>query len=112
YVDRIPPEHRGNQEFIVPGNDPCFLANRVSFFFNFVGPSSIIDTTCSSAYVALDTACDSLQKGDCDYAMVGGVSLFLNPWRDGETTATPFETPAAEIFSFSNRAEGYRTSEG
>ncbi|MDX7998711.1 SDR family NAD(P)-dependent oxidoreductase [Xenorhabdus sp. Reich] len=112
YVNRIPDEHRGSQEFIVPGNDPCFLANRVSFFFNFTGPSIVVDTTCSSAFVALDTACQALESGDCDYAIVGGVSLFLNPWKKGETTATPFETSAEGIHSFSEKASGYRTSEG
>ncbi len=112
YVNRIPEEHRDNQEFIVPGNDPCFLANRVSFFFNFTGPSTVIDTTCSSVYVALDSACKSLQNGECDYAIVGGVSLFLDPWNDGETSATPFETSDSDVFSFSSKAAGYRTSEG
>ncbi|QTL38545.1 SDR family NAD(P)-dependent oxidoreductase [Xenorhabdus budapestensis] len=112
YVDRIPDEHKGSQEFIVPGNDPCFLANRISFFFNFNGPSIVVDTTCSSAFVALDMACQALEAGDCDYAIVGGVSLFLNPWKAGETTATPFETGGENIHSFSEKASGYRTSEG
>ncbi|TDB49380.1 SDR family NAD(P)-dependent oxidoreductase [Photorhabdus luminescens] len=112
YVDRIPDEHKGSQEFVVPGNDPCFLANRVSFFFNFIGPSIVVDTTCSSAFVALDMACQALESGDCDYAIVGGVSLFLNPWKEGETTATPFETGGKDIHSFAGKASGYRTSEG
>jgi len=112
YLNRIPDAHLGSQEFIVPGNDPCFLANRVSFFFNFVGPSTVVDTTCSSAFVALDTACQALESGDCDYAIVGGVSLFLNPWKEGEVTATPFETAEPDIHSFSDKASGYRTSEG
>ncbi|WP_426576121.1 SDR family NAD(P)-dependent oxidoreductase [Xenorhabdus stockiae] len=112
YVDRIPDEHKESQEFIVPGNDPCFLANRVSFFFNFHGPSIVVDTTCSSAFVALDMACQALEDGDCDYAIVGGISLFLNPWKAGETTATPFETSGEDIHSFSEKASGYRTSEG
>ncbi|WP_340621269.1 SDR family NAD(P)-dependent oxidoreductase [Xenorhabdus siamensis] len=112
YVDRIPDEHKESQEFIVPGNDPCFLANRVSFFFNFNGPSIVVDTTCSSAFVALDMACQALEDGDCDYAIVGGVSLFLTPWKAGETTATPFETSGEDIHSFSEKASGYRTSEG
>ncbi|MDE9545748.1 beta-ketoacyl synthase N-terminal-like domain-containing protein, partial [Xenorhabdus bovienii] len=60
----------------------------------------------------LDTACQALESGDCDYAIVGGVSLFLNPWKKGETTATPFETSAEGIHSFSEKASGYRTSEG
>ncbi|WP_166288065.1 SDR family NAD(P)-dependent oxidoreductase [Photorhabdus stackebrandtii] len=112
YVDRIPDEHKGSQEFVVPGNDPCFLANRVSFLFNFIGPSIVVDTTCSSAFVALDMACQAFDSGDCDYAIVGGVSLFLNPWKEGETTATPFETGGKDIHSFSGKASGYKTSEG
>ncbi|CDL86297.1 hypothetical protein XCR1_2970007 [Xenorhabdus cabanillasii JM26] len=56
--------------------------------------------------------CQALEAGDCDYAIVGGVSLFLNPWKAEETTATPFETGGEDMHSFSEKASGYRTSEG
>lgn len=39
------------------------LANRISWFFNFNGPSVMVDTACSSSLVALDQACQALRNG-------------------------------------------------
>jgi len=55
------------------------IANRVSYFFNFQGPSIAIDTMCSSALVAVHMACDSLLKGECKIAVAGGVNLTIHP---------------------------------
>ncbi|MCY1033270.1 amino acid adenylation domain-containing protein [Corallococcus sp. BB11-1] len=112
YVKRIPAGMMRSQEFIVPGNAPSFLANRLSALFDLHGPSMVFDATCSGTYVALHHACQALESGACDYALVAAVTLFLDPWRDGETSATPFESPLGEVASFSREAKGYRTSEG
>ena len=40
------------------------LANRLSWFFNFVGPSVNLDSACSSSLMALDLACQGLRNGD------------------------------------------------
>ncbi|WP_256703099.1 beta-ketoacyl synthase N-terminal-like domain-containing protein, partial [Burkholderia ubonensis] len=55
------------------------IANRVSHFFNFEGPSIAIDTMCSSAMMALHLACRDLQQGECALAVAGGVNLTLSP---------------------------------
>lgn len=46
------------------GTAHAILANRVSWFFNFLGPSIHIDTACSGSMVAIDLACGSLCNGD------------------------------------------------
>ncbi|KAI3379107.1 hypothetical protein SNEBB_007999 [Seison nebaliae] len=53
----------------------CMFANRVSFFFDFNGPSYMIDTACSSSMMAVDQAMMALRTGICDSAIVAGVSL-------------------------------------
>ena len=38
-------------------------ANRVSYIFNFTGPSLSLDCACSSSLVALHLACQSIKQG-------------------------------------------------
>ena len=42
------------------------LANRISWFFNFTGPSVNFDSACSSSLMALDIACQGLRQKECD----------------------------------------------
>jgi len=73
-----PEEHsRGN--FVCPGAMPWSIANRVSYFFDFNGPSMPVDTACSSSIVALHLACESLRNRECQVAIAGGVNLYLHP---------------------------------
>jgi len=55
------------------------IANRVSYFFNFHGPSIAIDTACSSSSNAIHMACESLIKQECRLAIAGGVNLSIHP---------------------------------
>ncbi len=68
-----------SREAVLALTSQSSIANRVSYFFNLKGPSIAIDTMCSSGLVALDMACDSLRKGDCRAAIVGGVNLSIHP---------------------------------
>jgi acyl transferase domain-containing protein len=46
------PERYGtpdNEPFVLPGNTGCIAANRLSYFFDFKGPSFTVDTACSSS---------------------------------------------------------------
>ncbi len=58
-------------------NDRDFLATRTSFIFDLKGPSVVIQSACSSSLVAIHLACQSLNYGDCDMALTGGVSIRL-----------------------------------
>lgn len=40
------------------------IANRLSWFFNFTGPSVNLDSACSSSLMALDVACQGLRTRD------------------------------------------------
>ena len=62
----------------IPGN-PSSIANRVSYWCNFQGPSMAVDTMCSSSLTAIHLAVQHLQKGSCDAAIAGGVNLSLHP---------------------------------
>ena len=64
------------------GNDKDFLATRASYCFDLKGPSVNIQTACSTSLVALHAAAQSLQSGECDIALAGGVTIEL-PHRHG-----------------------------
>ncbi|MCB0196352.1 MAG: SDR family NAD(P)-dependent oxidoreductase, partial [Anaerolineae bacterium] len=55
------------------------IANRVSYFFDWQGPSLAIDTACSSSLTAIHMACESIKRGECRLAVAGGVNLSLHP---------------------------------
>jgi polyketide synthase PksN len=59
------------------GNANDFLSTRVSYKFNFTGPSITVQTACSTALVAVSQACDNLLNHQCDMAVAGAVSAFF-----------------------------------
>lgn len=52
-------EHR----YSAAGLSCSMLANRISWFFNFHGPSMNIDSACSSSLTAVHLACQDLRTG-------------------------------------------------
>ncbi|XP_071632956.1 fatty acid synthase [Temnothorax longispinosus] len=61
------------------GCSKSMFANRVSFCFDFSGPSYAVDTACSSALYSMHQAVAAMRNGECDAAIVGGLNLVLRP---------------------------------
>jgi|GEM_PF-3872879 len=62
-----------------PTSNFSSIPSWISNFFNFDGPSMAIDTGCASPITALQMACESLQRGECEAAIVGGINLVSHP---------------------------------
>ncbi|KAF2898262.1 hypothetical protein ILUMI_07913 [Ignelater luminosus] len=61
------------------GNCRAMFANRISYTFDFNGPSFALDTACSSSLVALQQGISAIKSGACDAAIIGGSNVCLQP---------------------------------
>lgn len=94
------------------GHSMSLIANRVSSFFDWHGPSATLDTACSGSLVALVRACRDLRAGVCDAAVVGGVNLILDTQINEGLHAARFLSPDHRCASFDAAANGYVRGEG
>jgi polyketide synthase 13 len=99
--------------YAITGNASSVVANRVSYFFDFHGPSVAVDTACSSSLVATHQAIKALRNGECDAAIAGGVNALITPVVTlGFDEIGQVLSPDGRIKSFSSDADGYTRSEG
>ena len=99
--------------YAITGTASSIVANRVSYFFDFHGPSVAVDTACSSSLVATHQAVQALRSGECDMAIAGGVNALVTPAVTlGFDEIGQVLAPDGRIKSFSSDADGYTRSEG
>ena len=94
------------------GSALSISANRLSYFFNFRGPSMAIDTACSSSLTAVHLACQSLRNGECKQALAGGVNLILSPAHSIAFSKAGVLAPDGRCKTFDANANGYVRGEG
>lgn len=99
--------------YAITGNSSAVIANRVSYFYDFRGPSMSIDTACSSSLVAVNEGIKALRAGDADVVIAGGVNALITPLVTlGFDEVGGVLAPDGRIKSFSQDADGYARSEG
>jgi len=89
----------------------AMFANRLSYTFDFKGPSFAIDTACSSGLLALEQAVAAIRAGQCDAAIVGGVNLLLKPQSSLQFHRLNMLAPDGKCKAFDISGNGYVRSE-
>ncbi|KAL7916704.1 polyketide synthase [Trichoderma velutinum] len=87
------------------------LSNRISYEMDLRGPCMTIRTACSSAFVGLNEAAKAMQRGECESAIVGGVSLILAPGNTAAMSQSGVLSREGSCKSFSADADGYARAE-
>nr|MDJ0841345.1 beta-ketoacyl synthase N-terminal-like domain-containing protein [Acidobacteriota bacterium] len=98
--------------YTASGSAYSIAANRLSYFFDFHGPSIAVDTACSSSLVSVDMACRALRDGSCELALAGGVNLILSPAGAIGFSKAGAMADDGRCKTFDARANGYVRGEG
>ena len=88
------------------------LSNRLSYIFDWRGPSISLDTACSSGLVAVHYACQSLRSGECTLAVAGGANVMLRPEYFMVMCKGKYLSPDGKCMTFDSRGNGYVRGEG
>lgn len=94
------------------GTTRSILSNRVSYFFNWKGPSMTIDTACSSSLVAVHLAVQSLRSGETPMAIAAGANLIFGPEMYIIESKLHMLSPQGRSRMWDNKADGYGRGEG
>ncbi|KAL4957638.1 hypothetical protein BDW69DRAFT_180424 [Aspergillus filifer] len=98
--------------YFIPSGIRAFTPGRVNYHFKFSGPSYNVDTACSSSFAAIQIACTSLAKGECDTAITGGVNIMTNPDIFAGLSRGYFLSPTGQCKTFDDKADGYCRADG
>ncbi|HET6343293.1 MAG TPA: polyketide synthase, partial [Myxococcota bacterium] len=91
---------------LMMGQDTGMLAARIAHALNLDGPALTISAACASSGVALHQACQSLHRGECDLALVGGISLMTTPQRFLMHSQSGLLSPAGRCRAYDDGADG------
>ncbi|KAI3393179.1 hypothetical protein diail_4635 [Diaporthe ilicicola] len=99
-------------QYAATGNASSIIANRISYFYDFHGPSMTIDTACSASLVALHQAVLGLRAGETEMACVAGVNLMLTPEQFISESDLHMLSPTGHCRMWDAMADGYARGEG
>ncbi|XP_078000620.1 phthioceranic/hydroxyphthioceranic acid synthase-like [Glandiceps talaboti] len=105
-------DKNGQNNYTVTSFSRAIAANRISYTFNFTGPSVCLDTACSSSLVAIHMASQAIRAGDCEMAVCGGVNVILDPTVFITLCKAKMLSPTGQCQPFSSTADGYARGEG
>jgi hybrid polyketide synthase/nonribosomal peptide synthetase ACE1 len=94
------------------GTSRSILANRVSYFFDWHGPSMTLDTACSSSLYAVYLAAQALRSGESRTAVACGTNLLLGPEFFVSESKLNMLSPDSRSRMWDSAANGYARGDG
>ena len=112
YTDLLAEHEVRSDGFSFGGRLPSIGVNRLSYLLDLHGPSEPVDSSCSSALVAVHRGVQAILSGECDTAIVGGVSLLLLRKLHVYLSNAGLLGGDGRCKTFSRYADGYGRGEG
>lgn len=94
------------------GTSNSFASGRVAYALGLHGPAVTVDTACSSGLMAVHQACGSLNSGESDFALAGGVVVTLEPRKSVSGSLQGMLSPTGRCHAFDVAADGFVSGEG
>ena len=94
------------------GTTPSVTVGRVAFALGLEGPAVPVDMACASSLVAIHQAVGSLQRGEVNLALAGGVHIVLSESVTGFMTEAGMLSSSGQSRPFDASADGYVRGEG
>ncbi|KAK4863417.1 hypothetical protein LT330_002195 [Penicillium expansum] len=98
--------------YAATGTARSILSNRVSFTFDWRGPSMTIDTACSSSLVAIHQAVQVLRSKNSNVAVAAGANLIFSPNMFIAESNLNMLSPTGKSQMWDANANGYARGEG
>lgn len=96
----------------IAGQLPSMAPNRISFLFDWSGPSELVNTACSSGLVAIHRAAAAIRAGECAVAVAAGASLLLSDAESAALARLGILSPGGTCRAFDRDANGQARGEG
>lgn len=98
--------------YAASGTAASNASSRLSYFFNWHGPSMTIDTACSSSMVGVNEAVQSLRNGTSRVAVACGTNLLLSAFTFITLSKLSMLSPTSRCRMWDAGADGYARGEG